>query len=239
MADPSALVALALWHDRVAEAAAGPDHVAQLKTLRASYRFPIEAAPPAAGDLPPELLFGSDLLVPDDAAFLADLEGPDGLGAVDAHADRSLLAWLAAHSEVDDKLDAELATDHLAALRKLLVARSAAAAGGELAHHRTFADVAWVGGLRSLALIAERGGDRETSGLLRIAALERSEKAAACPVGLLALAAWDASNRYPMRAQDILHAQARRYPSLEVARYGLDVLGLRVGSERIGESAGM
>ena len=42
-----------------------------------------------------------------------------------------------------------------------------------------------------------------------------------------------------IRAQDILHAQARRYPSLEIARYGLDVLGLRVNAERVNETPGM
>jgi hypothetical protein len=42
-----------------------------------------------------------------------------------------------------------------------------------------------------------------------------------------------------MRAQDILHNQASRYRSIEIARYGLDVLSLRVGSERSGETAGM
>jgi hypothetical protein len=253
MADPSALIALALWHDTVAEQAvaeqavaeqavadgAAPDLVPALKTLRAGYRLPAEPPPPAAGPLPPELLFGADLLVPGDAAFLADLEGPSGMSAIEAHTDTSLLAWLVARSRVDGKLDAELAIDHLGQLRRRLVARSAEIGGGEQSHHRTLADVAHVGGMRALSLVAERAGDRETSGLLRIGAYERSDKAAACPVGLLALAAWDASNRYPMRAQDILHAQAKRYPSLEVARYGLDVLGLRVGSERIGETAGM
>jgi len=42
-----------------------------------------------------------------------------------------------------------------------------------------------------------------------------------------------------MRAQDILHNQTGRYPSLEIARDGLDVLSLRVGTERTGETAGM
>jgi hypothetical protein len=50
---------------------------------------------------------------------------------------------------------------------------------------------------------------------------------------MLALAAWDASNRYPLRAQEILHGQIKRYPSLEIARYGHDVLGLRVNSESV------
>lgn len=238
MGDPGALVALALWHDAAA-AAAVPNAAPLLKTLRAGYRFPAEPAPAPAGDLPPDLLFGSDHLVPGDAAFLAALEGPAGPGAVDAHVGTSLIAWLAAKSRIDGKVNAEKAVDEVTALREVFVTRSAEKAGGqELGHHRTFASIGYVGALRSLALVAEREGDREASGVLRINALDHSDKATACPVGLLALAAWDASNRYPMRAQDILHAQARRYPSIEIARYGLDVLGLRVGSERV-ETPGM
>jgi hypothetical protein len=93
--------------------------------------------------------------------------------------------------------------------------------------------------LRSLALVAEKEGDRETSGRLRINAMELSSKATACPVGLMAMGAWDASNRYPTRAQEIVHTQARRFPSLEIARYGLDVMALRVSRERSGETPGM
>lgn len=238
MGDPGALVALALWHDAAA-AAAAPAAVGALKSVRASYRMPIEPAPASAGPLSPALLFGSDLLVPGDGAFMADLEGPAGPAAVEAHTSTSLIAWLAAQSRVNGKIDAQRAVDVVSALRKALVEREAVKAGAELGHHRTFADIGYAGAMRSLALVAEREGDREQSGILRINAYEHSDKATACPVGLLALAAWDASNRYPMRAQDILHAQARRYPSIEVARYGLDVLGLRVGSERVGQSAGM
>jgi hypothetical protein len=107
------------------------------------------------------------------------------------------------------------------------------------AFQRTFANIASVGATRCLALVAEAEGDRETAGRLRIAAMERSDKETANPEGLLALAAWDAGNRYPMRAQEILHAELARFPALEVARYGLDVLALRVSRERPGETAGM
>ncbi len=239
MGDPGALVALALWHDAAANAAAG-QQAALLATYRAGYRLPVEPAVAPAGDLPMELLFGSDLLVPGDGAFLADLHGAAGAGAVDAHADTSLLAWLAQQSRVEGKVSAERAVDLVTQLRTDLVERASARTGGTTqGHHRQFADIAYVGALRSLALVAEVEGDREASGRLRINALEHSDKATACPVGLLALAAWDASNRYPLRALDILHGQASRYPSLEIARYGLDVLGLRVNDERTGETPGM
>jgi hypothetical protein len=248
MADPGALLAVALWHDQVAAEAAGAD-AAKVAEYRAGYRLPVEPDVAAAGDLPIELLFGSDHLVPGDAAFLADLSGTDsgpggrtakGAAAVDAHAATSLLAQIALMSRKDGKVDAETAIDVITRMREDLVARASARTGGNvLAHQRIFADVAYVGALRSLALVAEVEGDHEASGKLRINAFEHSDKATADPVGLLAFAAWDAANRYPLRALDILHAQARRYPTLEIARYGLDVLGLRVSNERTGETPGM
>ncbi len=240
LGDPGLLLALALWHDAAAKLAAGEQH-GLVATLRAGYRLPGEPPVLPAGDLPDDLMFGGDLLTPGDAAFLADLHGPAGIAAVEAHASTSLLAEVARLSRgASGKIDAQKAVELVTQLREALAARATAkTAGNAAAHHRIFADIAYTGALRSLALVAEVEGDREVSGLLRINALEHSAKHTACPVGMLALAAWDASNRYPMRAQDILHAQIKRYPSLEIARYGLDVLGLRVNSERVGETPGM
>lgn len=232
MADPGILVALAEWHAAAARLAA-PEAAAAVDSVRAGYYLPVQPPPPPAGPLPIELYFGSDQLSAGDAAFLADLHGPVGLAAVDAHAPTSVLAEVALRSRVDGKIDHQVALDVVTALREDLLARSAAKAGSELGHHRVFAEIAYAGTLRGLALVAEVEGDREVSGLLRINALEHSSKHTACPVGMLSLAAWDASNRYPLRAQEILHAQIKRYPSLEIARYGLDVLGLRVNSESV------
>ena len=152
-----------------------------------------------------------------------------------------MLAALAVASRGSEgNIDAEKAVDVLAQFREDVLARSASQTNNEgQAHHRQFADIAYVGAFRGLALVAEVEGDREASGLLRINAMEKSEKATACPTGLVALGAWDASNRYPTRAQEILHAHARRFPSLEIARYGLDVMALRVSRERPGETPGM
>lgn len=239
MGDPGALVALVLWHDAAARKAA-PDAAAALAAVRSGYGLPVEPAPGPVGDVPMDLLFGSDLLVPADADFLAAVHGTTGKEAVGQFADKSLLAWLAQQSRVDGKIDAEKAVDVLAGFREDMIERAKSKTGGETkAHQRQFIDIAYVGAFRSLALVAEVEGDREVSGRLRINALDRSQKATACPVGLIALGAWDASNRYPTRAQEILHAQARRFPSLETARYGLDVMALRVSRERPGETPGM
>lgn len=239
MGDPGAMVAAALWHDAVARTAAG-DQAGIVDAYRAGYRMPVEGPVPAAGELPMELMFGSEMLSPGDAAFLADLHGAAGAGAVESHKDSSLLAHFASVSRTGGKVDSEKAVDVAASFRQALIARSNAKTDGNAeAHHRLFADIAHVGALRGLALVAEVEGDREVSGILRINALERSEKHARCPVGILSLAAWDAANRYPLRAQDIIHEQGQRYPSLEAARYGLDVMALRVSRERPGETPGM
>ncbi|NCG20970.1 MAG: hypothetical protein GWP91_18325 [Rhodobacterales bacterium] len=239
MGDPGALVALALWHDQAAQIAA-PEFAEVTKSYRIGYRMPVEPSLSVTAPLTMPYLFGSDYLVPGDAAFIADVTGEMGISAIEKHVDTSLLAWAAQASRVAGKMDAERAVDVLAALREDLLIRSAEVSGGEpLLHHRQFSDMAHVGAFRNLALVAEIEGDREVSGLLRINAMERSQKATACPVGLLALGAWDASNRYPSRAQDILHSHARRLPSLETARYGLDVMALRVSRERPGETPGI
>jgi len=230
MADPGALVALALWHDGAAKKAAG-DKAGLVDTYVARYRFPVE--PKVAGvALPNEMLFGSDYATPEDAAFMAALVGEQGAGAVDAFADKSLLAALAARSRVDGKLSPEKALDLASAVRsQLIIDLKAKNAGEEDGGHRTFADIVQVGLLRNLALVAEIEGNKEASGMLRINAMERSDGPTGCPNGLLSLAAWDANNRYPSRGADILHQLIRRYPSLETARYGLDVLALRVSRE--------
>jgi hypothetical protein len=238
MADPAALVALALWHDGVAREAAG-DLAAQVDTYGARYRMPVEGPVEGAAPLGPEMLFGSDFLVPEDGPFLAALSGPQRAAAVEAWRDRSVLAAMAASSRRDGRVDAQQALDVVAGLRRQLVEMSEQRAGAPDSVHRVFADVAAAGALRAIALVAEAEGDREQSGILRINAMEKSEDAAACPVGLLSLAAWDASNRYPQRGTDILHTLIRRYPSLETARYGLDVLALRVSRERPGQLPGM
>ena len=160
---------------------------------------------------------------------------------MDKHQGTSLIAALAvACRDEDGTINAEKAADVLAQFREQILARSSAQTNDKVQiHQREFANIALVGAFRNLALVAEVEGDREAAGLLRINAMEKSEKSTACPVGLIALGAWDASNRYPTRAQEILHSQARRFPSLEAARYGLDVMALRVSRERPGETPGM
>lgn len=238
LSDPGVLVALALWHEGAAEKAAA-DQAGVVDAYLARYRFPVEPAVSGAPAFPMEFVFGSDYPTPADGPFVADLTGAAGSDAVEKHAATSLLAAAAQASRVNGKLSHEKALDTVAALRDALIKEQVERAGSPEGHHRIFADVVQVGALRVLALVAEAEGDRETSGILRINAMERSVDAAAAPEGLLSLAAWDAANRYPGRGTEIIHQQVKQYPSLAIARYGLEVLAIRVSRERGGAMPGM
>lgn len=238
MGDIGAMVALALWHDSAARAAA-PDLAPALDVWMAPHTWNAEPLP-AAAPLPMDLQFGGDLPGPNDASFVADARR-NGASAIDAWRDRSLLAWMVASSRDDaGKVDVGLVADRVAATREALVAHAAGRTGGEVeSHHRQFADIAAVGSLRNLGVVLDSLGDHEGSGILRIAALEQSAKATAWPPGMIAQAAWDAGNRYPSRPAELLHAEIRRIPALEAVRPAIDALALRVGRERPGETPGM
>lgn len=238
MGDPGSLVALALWHEQLAKKIAGDDKAVDLSIAR--YRFPVEPEADPSGTLSMDFLYGSDFLVPADAQFMADVVGGKGAAAVAAHESTSLMASLAAASRVDGKINAEKAVDQASAVRKAIIETSSSITKNEVQrHHRLFADIAYIGILRNLALVAEEEGDnREEGGKLRILAMEGSLDHTGCAVGLMSLAAWDTGNRYPSRAQEIIHRNTVYYPSLEAARYGLDVLALRVSRERV-ETPGM
>jgi hypothetical protein len=104
----------------------------------------------------------------------------------------------------------------------------AAAGGGVQAFHRPFAEIARVAVLRAGMLVADGAGQYRDAGILRINALERSNGPAGDPVFLLSVAAWDAGNRNPLRAQELIHALAKAHPALEAARIPLDALHIRL-----------
>ena len=243
MADPGALLALAFWHDQASLQAGGEEHAAKIRAYLAPHRLPVEEAVMWDEPMPVGMLPASDLLHPWDGAFLAAVTGPQGADAVEAYKDRSLVARAAALSRVDGKVNAELATDLVTDFRARILARMSAMNDGHVDQsQRMFADVSVAALFRSLGVVAEVEGTREVSGRMFIHGFDRDSthsKRLPCPVGSLALGAWDASNRYPVRALEIVHKFSRGYPSLEVARYSADLLGLRVSRERPGESAGM
>jgi hypothetical protein len=137
-------------------------------------------------------------------------------------------------SKVNGTIQTEKALDVAVVLRKEILHAMERKSGKVESFYRRYANIVITGALRNLALVAQRAGDQESSGKLRINAMDMSEDAAATPEGLISLAAWDAGNRYPARGLEIIHHQVKRYPSLEAARYGLDVFAVRVGRERAG-----
>jgi hypothetical protein len=247
MGDPGILVALALWHTATARVAA-PDQAKQLDTYSARYRLPIEGTVSEPVNLSLAFLFGSDYGFASDAGFLTE--------TLHVKADVDLQKWAGEGSGLsqmvlsnltDGVLDAQGMADAAADYRGQLVVRATVKTDGSIqVFHRTFAGMARIGALRTAAEYAEALGDHETSGKLRILAMEAegsmetsNKDYAANPLGMLSLAAWDAGNRYPTRALDILHNLVRRYESLETARFALDALALRVSREGIGENPGM
>lgn len=227
MGDPGALVAMALWHDEVARIAAGDD-ANLVDAYDARYLLPVESQPELAGTLPLELIFGSEIIHPSDADFLIAVQA-DGMAAIDVWAGKSLLATSAKQSTVDGKIDPERALDVAQGLRRTIVDDMATAAGSTEDFHRTFADIARVSTLRGLAEVARASGDGYTEGILRISALDHSASAATADMPwLLSMCAYDAKNRFPARANELLHNMIIRVSEIEAARYGLDVLALRV-----------
>lgn len=223
------LVELARWHEAAARAAV-PDAGGIIDLHVAPTLLPGEARAPVgeAPALSDEWLFGSFHMSGADVAFAASARG-EGLAAIESWKDRSLYAAALAPAVQGGKLVPELVLDQAAAMSRALRDGMGAAAGGPQDFHRMFADVAVVGLLRAGALVADAAGEPRDAGILRVNAFERSAGPSSDPVFLLGLAAWDAGNRSPVRAQEIIHLQLPRFPALGAARYPLDALHLRLG----------
>ena len=74
-------------------------------------------------------------------------------------------------------------------------------------------------------------GDRDLGARLMIEAINLSSGPSGDPLFLLKTAAWDASVRNTLRAQQTLHGQVNRLPGLDAARRSLDALAVRVSRD--------
>ena len=226
--DPAALMALAAWHEAAARAAAPEGEGAFVDALLAPWRLPGEAQPPLElGDAGPEWLFAGFALAPADLPFLAAAPA-EGVAAVNTHAATSPLAAALLPAVNGDQIDPDKVLDLAAAVGQQLEQGMASTGGSVQAFHRPFADIARVAVLRAGMLVADGAGQYRDAGILRINALERSNGPAGDPVFLLSVAAWDAGNRNPLRAQELIHALAKTHPALEAARIPLDALHIRL-----------
>ncbi len=234
LASPAGLLGLAQYHEGAAYAAAA-DELAALPALIEPWRLPGETASADASEFgaPLELLFGSAMLVPADLSFMVDVTRGSGAAAVETWKDRSAHAAIiapcvdAAAGSVEVPCVIENAGRAFDQLRTAMEIRS----GGEQGYHRPFAELGRVGAVRTGEAVAQALGDEEAMGLLRLNALDLSIGTSAEPHYLLSIAAWDAGNRNSSRASDALHAQVGHIPGVEVARFPLDALHVRLSRE--------
>ena len=217
-ADPTVLLQLAAWHEAAAVAAAGPERTA---ALLAPWRLPGEPSAPIDGRV----------VTLDDLFLSAYASADDLVRAAAGGKGSSPYGSLIDACEGQAQARANCVIDAAGSLRKQVMAAMESVAGGPSPNHRMMSAFAEAGALRAGLRTADTDGDRDAAGLLRIAAKDQSDEAAVEPVFLVSLAAWDVGNRNPLRAQELLHAQLRRAPGLDAARYALDALHLRVSRD--------
>lgn len=235
LANPGTLLALSLFHERAAEVAF-PEGADAVAVLLDPWRLPAEPRRFPDGDfsgtIPASWLFGSALSVPADASFLAAATGSSGLAAVAAFRDRSVLATsLAPCVGGPEQVDVQCVLNRGEGLYQQLLAAYQVKSGQEAGFHKPFANLARVGVVRAGEVVARAAGNERAFGLCRLNAIDFSTGPAAEPAYLLAVTAWDAGNQNTMRATELLHAQVGRLPGVEVARYPLDSLQVRLGRE--------
>jgi hypothetical protein len=217
-ADPTVLLQLAAWHEAAAITAAGAERTA---ALLAPWLLPGET--PTTVD--PSVVTLEDL-------FLSAYASADDLARAAAGGEGSSpYGSLIDACEGEAQVMAACTIDAAVNLRKQVMAAMESVAGGPSPNHRMMSAFAEAGALRAGVRTADTDGDRDAAGLLRIAAKDMSDEAAIEPVFMVSLAAWDVGNRNPLRAQELLHAQLRRVPGLDAARYALDALHLRVSRD--------
>lgn len=228
--DPGSMWALSRWHEAAAVEAA-PESSAAVSLLIDPWRLPPElgdgAPAPVGWAYPDAFLFMSALSTAGDAAFFADLSRV-GASAVALHAAESPYARIVQSCTEASKLSVDCVLDQSAAFGDAIEARMEAKAGRVDSFHRFFAGYARVGVLRAGDRAAAAMGDGEASGRLRINALDRTTGATRDPIFLLSVAAWDASNRNSVRAEELVHGLLTEVPGLEAARLPLDALHIRL-----------
>ena len=225
--DPTALLAQAAWHAAAAEAAAPETDAAVLAQLGIRYATDGEGgAKQAVLPLDDAWLFCSPNLSAADAGFVA-AAASEGVAAVAAWADRSVLAQAIKPAVQENRIEPQAVMDAAFALQKQLASAMADIGGGQQGFHRPFTLRARIAVLMAGMIVADANDQYRDAGILRLNALERMEAVGIDPVFALSVAAWDAGNRNPMRPEDILHQFGSSYPALTAAKAPLEALHLR------------
>ena len=225
--DPTALLARAAWHRAAAAAAAPETDRGVLGQLERRYTiFSAEEQTHPVLGVDDAWLFAGSTLSAADAAFVAEARA-SGIKAIESWADRSVLAASLKGSIVDGKLDPERVQDAGFALSKQLAAVMEDVGGGVMGFHRPFSQRARIAVLQAGMIAADANDQYRDAGILRLNALERMESVGVDPVFAMSVAAWDAGNRNPLRAEEILHKFRSSYPALSAAKPSLEALHLR------------
>ncbi len=225
--DPTALLARSEWHRAAAIATAPETDQGVLGQLARRYTiYETSAQTHPVLDVDDAWLFAGSTLSASDAAFIAEAR-TSGIAAVEAWAERSVLAATLLGSISEGKLDPQSVQDAGFALSKQISAIMEDIGGGVVDFHRPFAQRARIAVLQAGMIAADANDQYRDAGILRLNALERMETVGTDPVFAISVAAWDAGNRNPLRAEEILHQFRSSYPALSVAKPALEALHLR------------
>ena len=175
-------------------------------------------------------LFLSRNLVADDALFLYALQFSDAPSdTLNVWSEKSLLAKILLSCVQDGKLDVPSVLDAASQFELDTLDAMKASQGKEEPFYPLFADFAEQAVLIAGVMVAERLDQREDSGRLRLNARDLALQNSKDALFLTSFAAWDVENRYPLRAQDMIHKYSGDFPAFKVAGHPLGTLQIRLG----------
>ena len=175
-------------------------------------------------------MFLSRNLVPEDALFMYALQFTDSpVILLSEWADKSVLAQILQKCMVDGLLDVPKVLDAAGHFETEILEAMKVSQGKEEPFYPLFADFAEQSVLIAGVMVAESNGQREDSGRLRLNARDLALVNSKDAVFLTGFAAWDVANRYPMRAQDMIHKYSQDFPAFKVAGHPLGLLQIRLG----------
>ena len=231
------------WHESMARLLAGQQSMDErwIDVFMVPWHTPMESAHAqnssqtvlndlAKLQLDSSWLFLSRNLVAEDTLFLYALQFSESpQNTLESWADKSLLAEILQKCMVDGQLDVPKVLDAASHLESDILNAIKIKQGKEEPFYPLFADFAEQAVLIAGVMLAESNGQREDSGRLRLNARDLALVNSKDAVFLTGFAAWDVANRYPMRAQDMIHKYSQDFPAFKVAGHPLGLLQIRLG----------
>lgn len=175
-------------------------------------------------------LFLSRNLVPEDALFLYELQfSEQPVEVLNTWSTTSVLAKILSGCILEGVLDVPKVLDAAGKLELEVLEGMKVSQGKEEPFYPLFADFAEQSVLIAGVMVAEKLGQREDSGRLRLNARDLALQNSKDALFLTSFAAWDVENRYPLRAQDMVHKYSGDFPAFKVAGHPLGTLQIRLG----------